>query len=197
MSRQPVGAPLAPGLPSPNLLSPSVLLHLPHLLYILPILELIHHLLSCVWYKITIASSPASFFVNLSTSSSSFFPLNPLTHRLPPYLLYILHILLLSISTFLILPALCYPDQPSTLLSSLLLSFSARILFTSVLLITGRASLDLTDVAIIQGISGLNTRAYLGSFPDGLAAKAPSAPLNLTFFLFRSALLRSCSPASL
>ena len=101
-----------------------------------------------------------------------------------------------DISFFLCSPPLKSPTN-LPLLSSLLLSFSARILFTSVLLITGRASLDLTDVAIIQGISGLNTRAYLGSFPDGLAAKAPSAPLNLTFFLFRSALLRSCSPASL
>lgn len=43
------------------------------------------------------------------------------------------------------------------------------------MLITGRASLDLTDVAIIQGISGLNTRAYLGSFPDGLAGEPVSS----------------------
>lgn len=95
---------------------------------------------------------------------------NPLTNSLPPHLLYILHILPLY---------LCFTYPSSTVLRrstkrSPSLSFLARILFTSVPLITGRASLDLTDVAIIQGISRLNTWAYLGSWPSSEALSAPS-----------------------
>lgn len=70
-----------------------------------------------------------------------------------------------------------YPPSTVTQINRALsspLAFLARILFTSVPLITGRASLDLTDVAIIQGISWFNTWAYLGSWPGSEAPSAPS-----------------------
>lgn len=110
MSRQPVGAPLAPGLPSPNLLlllpscchllSPSTspiycILSVLDILKLIELLslQLISFLAFVISSKITITSSPASFSSILHFLFFFFSPLNPLTHSLPPYLLYILHIL--------------------------------------------------------------------------------------------------------
>lgn len=176
-------------MPSPNLLlllpscchllspSSSPIYCIPSILDILELIELlssnlITFLLFGISCKITIGSS---FFVNPPLPFLLPPPLNPLANSLPPYLLYILHILPLY---------LCFTYPSSTVLRrstkhSPLLSFLARILFTSVLLITGRASLDLTDVAIIQGISRLNTWAYLGSWPG---SEAPSAPSEFDLF---------------
>lgn len=208
MSRQPVRAPQAR-----SLLSPNLLVHLPsccHLLSpstshiycfpsILNIFELFQLLLSnliiflFVLYFFQSSFCLFSFFFRQSSTSLS--PPTPHPHpsksldELTPTLptLYSPHSPPLSLRCLSF--QCCYPDQPRTLLSS----FLARILFTSVLLITGRASPDPTDVAIIQGISGLNTWAYLGSRPG---SEAPTAPLNLTFFQFHS-VLRSCNLTSL
>lgn len=147
------------------MLSPSVSLHLPHLLYSIS-----------PWLILT---RPCP--IGLLRSFMYLFFL--IFWHVHCYLLFIYHSLLLASS----------PLLPSPILSPIL---QLQDIVYICLLITSRASLDLTDVAIIRGISRLNTLGLFGEFSRWFGSEARQLLWIWPFFLFHS-VLRSDSPATL
>lgn len=191
MSRQPVGARLALGLPSPNLLSPSVSLHPLPAGY-------------CILSRSASFNSSQNhlhflfgFFLHQPSSSSCYFFFCLVPWHAPSHFTCFIFSTFASMSTFLIPAALCYPDQP----------LLPPLVFLAVLL-----SLDIVYICLVNhwqslsrphrccnntgGLAGLTLGLIWGVFSDHPAVKSASSFWIWPFFLFHSA-LRFCSPTSL